>query len=209
MRHITTINLRKSKFVDSVSKNRFLIVLAVLYVFGMILGAVLLGKSSSVYSVAQTSFVGFRQIRTDKDFFGIFFSALTSFAPAVIALYLSGTSVVGVALSPLIICYCGFTYGIKAGYIYLKYALQGIAFNSLILIPCTVIAAIGYFICASRAFGFSAGLIRVIMPQKSSAEIFESFKNYCRSFTVVIIIFLISALLDAVTAVAFFKYFSF
>ena len=62
------------------------------------------------------------------------------------------------------ICYCGFDYGICTGYLYSNYLLQGIAFNSLILIPCTLISIFGYLLLSREAFYFSLQLLRLTMP---------------------------------------------
>lgn len=209
MKHITTINLRKSKVIGSFSQNKFLIVFTILYAFGILLGVFLLKRNSAVFALAKASFSSFKLVRTTENFWNIFLSAVMSFLPTVLALFLSGTSVVGVALSPVIVCYCGFSYGITAGFLYTNYSLQGIAYNSLILLPCTFFALIGYFICAKSAFGFSLNIVRAILPEKRCEGIFDNFKGYCSRYALNLFIFVVPCLLDSILSVSFFKYFKF
>ncbi len=209
MKRTAIINLRKTKFAGSFAENRLIIILMFVYVVGIAAGALFLRLSGTVYSIAQNSFNSFLLTRTDKDFFGIFITAFTSLLPAALILFLCGTSVVGVALSPIAVCYCGFNYGITAAYLYKQYLLQGIAFNSLILIPCTVLAVIGYLISGREAFIFSLRLVRISMPKGQAANMYDEFKRYCKKFSLIILLYVVSALADAVLSVSFLKYFSF
>ncbi|MBQ0083840.1 MAG: hypothetical protein KBS52_03635 [Clostridiales bacterium] len=209
MKRVATINLRKAKFFEIFSENKFLMVITVIYFIGVLLGVIFLKKSSAVFSVAANSFSAFVKVRSGSDFFSVLLSAFTSFLPIVLILFLSGTSVVGVVLSPLTISYCGFAYGITAGYLYSNFTLKGIAFNSLILIPCTLIAVIGYFICSRAAFNLSLNLVRVTLPQSSGGNIYGDFKAYCRKFSIILLLFALSSLLNAIMSVSFFKYFDF
>lgn len=209
MMHTKIINLRRTKFISSFSKNRLIIMLTAAYILGLFLGVLFLRQSNAVLNIAQNSFKGYVTIRTTKDFFGIMLKAFTDFLPTLLILFLSGTSVVGIALAPIGIGYCGFRYGITAGFLYKQYLIQGIAFNSLILIPCTVFSVIGYFIAAREALKFSFRLVRISLPKGQAANIYDDFKLYCIRFIIIILIFILSSAVDAAMSVLFLKYFSF
>ena len=209
MRNSAILNLNRTKCLSVLSKHRMLIFILLSYVAGIVLGVFWLKNSNAIYEIAAADFDKFLSARTGVPFFKVFYNSFLSLLPVCLVLFLCGTSVVGVVLIPIAVCYCGFDYGICTGYLYKEYLLQGIAFNSLILIPCTLIAILGYVMLSREAFSFSSNLLRVTMPNVKESNIYSSFKGYCKKFLLQILIFVASALLETVLTVSFLSFFSF
>ncbi len=209
MRNSAIFNLNRSKFFDFFVKNRFVIFILISYVIGIVLGIFWLRSSDAVFDIAAADFSAYISLRGSSTFIKIFYDAFLSFLPICLMVFLSGTSVVGIILIPILICYCGFDYGICTGYLYSNFLLQGIAFNSLILIPCTLIAVLGYLLLSRESFYFSLQLLRVTMPNAKNPNIYSGFKGYCKKFVILMFIFVGASLLDAVLTFSFVKYFNF
>ncbi len=209
MKNSAILNLNKTNFFAVFVKNRFLILLLLCYVLGIIFGVVCTKGSDAVFDIAKADFDNYLSVRQDTSFFNVFIDAFFSLLPICLVLFLCGTSVVGIVLIPIAVCYCGFDYGISTAYLYKQYLLQGIAFNSLILIPCTLIAIIGYILISREAFSFSYQLLRLTAPNNKSQNVYTGFKGYCRHFIMIIFIFIGSALADSLLNLAFLKFFNF
>ena len=209
MKRTTIVNLNKSKFVNVISKNNIVIIMTFFYVLGILLGVLWLKNSQGIFDIAKQSFSAYLSERSAKGLFSVFLSSFSSLLPVALLLFLCGTSIVGIVLTPLAVCYRGFEYGILSGFLYSTFSLQGIAFNSLILIPCTILAVFGYIISGREALKFSLKLARISMPKGQAANLYNDFKTYCKIFILILILFVFSALLDAIMSVSFLKFFNF
>ncbi len=209
MRNSAILNLNRTKCLNVLSKHRMLIFILLTYITGIILGVFWLKSSNAIYEIAASDFAKFLSVRIGASFFKAFCDAFLALLPICLILFICGTSVVGVVLIPLTVCYCGFDYGISTGYLYREYLLQGIAFNSLILIPCTLVALLGYVLLSKEAFDFSLNLLRVTMPKVQEGSIYSSFRGYCKKFMLLILIFIAAATLESLLTKAFLNFFSF
>ncbi len=209
MRNSAIFNLNRNKFFDFFAKNKFVIFTLISYVLGIVLGVLWLKSSSAVSTIAAADFSAYVQLRSSATFLKILYNAFLSFLPICLIVFLCGTSVVGIILIPILVCYCGFDYGVFTGYLYSNYLLQGVAFNSLILIPCTLISVLGYLLLSRESFYFSLQLLRITMPNAKNPNIYSGFKGYCKKFVVFLLVFVGASLLDAVLTFSFIKYFNF
>lgn len=209
MKRSTIVNLNKSKFVDVISKNNIVIIMAFFYALGILFGVLWLKNSQSISKIAEQTFSDYLTVRAGKGMFSVFAASFAGSLPTALLLFLCGTSIVGIVLTPLAVCYRGFEYGILSGFLYITYSLQGIAFNSLILIPCTILAVFGYIVSGREALKFSLKLAKISLPKGQAANLYGDFKTYCKIFLLILLLFVLSALLDAIMSVSFLKFFSF
>ncbi len=209
MAHTKIINLRRTGIINSLSRHRLVIMLTLAYVIGIIIGVVFIRGNPSAFALAKDSFSSYCEDRGSLPFWNI---ALISFKDSLVLLFvifLSGTSVIGVLLAPLAVFYNGVCYGAVTGYIYKQYLIQGIAFNSLIFIPCSLMLLIGVFLGAREAFVFSSRLFNLSLPKGQAANLYRDFKTYCLRYLIILLLFILAAVFDAGISVLFFKYFSF
>lgn len=209
MRNSAILNLNRTKIFNVLSKNKFTFSILLCYVIGIVLGVVCLKNSQTVYNTAKSDFVNYLSVRYNLAFFNVFLNAFLAVLPFCLVIFLCGTSVVGVVLIPICVCYCGFEYGICTAYLYKQYLLQGIAFNSLILIPATLVSILGYILLSKEAFGFSVQLLRITMPNYNNVGVYSGFKGYTKRFLLLILIFIGSALADSLLNFAFLDFFNF
>lgn len=209
MRKSAIVNLNSSKFVLTIKSNCLVIIFSLIFVVGVILGTVFVKRNLSILNATNNVFLGFLEDRTTVGFLRIFLTALMDLLPIFLVVFLCGTSLVGVVLTPLAICYKGFSFGILAGYLYKTYMLKGIAFNALIFVPTNLIAALALIYCGKISFNFSLILLRSSMPRGQSVNLYNNFQSYCRSYTLSACFLFVSALTDALMSVGFIKLFNF
>ena len=209
MRHSGIVNLNKSNFFKTITKNNVVIFMALFYIIGIVVGVISLANSDAVLAFAAADFESFLNIRSGSEFTRIFISSFLGILPFALLVFICGTSLVGVALTPLALVFRGFEYGVLSGFLYKELSLQGIAFNSLILIPTTLVCVFGFLFAGKQAFNFSLHLARISMPKGQTTGVYNDFKTYCKHFLLSLIFFVIAALLDAVMCVSFIKFFEF
>ncbi|MBE6797946.1 MAG: hypothetical protein E7531_06410 [Ruminococcaceae bacterium] len=209
MKHSGVVNLNRSKIVNTIVKNNVIILLTVFFVVGIIIGVITLRNNEIISNIAKANFNNFVLIRKNGNFGNIFLSSFFDILPFALLVFLCGTSIVGIALTPIAIAYRGFNYGILAAYLYNTYSLQGIAFNSLILIPTTLIAVFGFLISGRSALNFSVYLAKISLPKGQAVCIYNDFRIYCKKALLFLLFYIASALLDAIMSMSFIDYFKF
>lgn len=209
MRHSGIVNLSRSKFANTVLKNNVVIILAICFVIGIIIGVMVIGNNDTLLNIAKSDFESYLTIRRNGSFGNIFLSSFLNVLPYALLIFLCGTSIVGIALTPLSVMYRGFCYGLTAAYLYNAMSLQGIAFNSLIIIPTTLITVFGYLTCGREAFNFSINLAKISMPNGQAVSIYNDFRLYCKRSLIYFVFYIASALLDAIMCGSFIKFFNF
>ena len=209
MRKSAIVNLNSSKFILTVKSNYSVIIFCIVFVLGIIFGTVLVKQNATVLNATNNIFSDFLSNRAAVGFLKIFLTALLDLLPLFLAVFLCGTSLVGVVIIPLSICYKGFSFGILAGYLYSKYLLKGIAFNALIFVPTNLITALALIYCARISFNFSLILLKSSMPRGQSVNLYNHFQDYCKSYFLSSSFLIVAALADALMSVGFIKLFNF
>lgn len=207
MKRTTVINLRNSKFLNSVKGNYLVIIFAVVFIIGLTLGTFWVAKNTTIQGIALEEFNVFKTVRQNNKIFKVFLISILDILPFALIVFLCGTSFIGIALTPLVICFFGFKYGIFSGFLYMNYMLKGIAFNSLLLIPTMLFCAIALFVLGRNAFNFSLLLARISMPGGQVVNLYNFFQNYCKKFLLIFVLFIFAAMIDAVMSVSFIKFF--
>ncbi len=209
MKGSRVLSLNGVKAVNFLKENGSLVFLTVVFVFGVFFGALLFGKQTAVADYAANRFADFLALRQNGAFLTIFFSSLLNLLLYFGAVFISGTSVVGNVVSPFVLLWFGFSFGTLATHLYSNFALKGIAFSAIILIPSCAIFALILVFCSREAMRFSLLLTKLFTPQGVNASVFEDFKGYCLKFLYYLALTFLSALSDALLSTFFIKFFDF
>ena len=209
MRGSRVLSLNGVKAVNFLKENGSLIFLTLIFVLGVLSGALFFEKQVSVADYAKNQFTDFLVLRQKGTFFAIFFSSLINLLIYFGGVFIAGTSVVGNIVSPFVVMWFGFNFGTLATYLYSGYALKGIAFSAIILIPSSAIFALILVFCSREAMRFSLLLTRLFTPQGVSASVYENFKSYCMKFLYYLAFVVLSATADALLSTFFIKFFDF
>lgn len=204
------LTLNKSGFFNYIYKNKALLLLSVFYVLGLLLGVFLISKNNTTYQLAEILFNQYITKRIDTTFSTVFLSSLFTMFVFVFIVFVSGTSFVGIVLSPLSISLIGYINGAFLSYIYIENSIKGIAFNAVIILPTVILFLIGIILSAKQSLSFSCELVKLTFYKGySSVNIFELFKSYCAKYALLLLLPIIASLVDGIFSIAFIKYFDF
>ena len=203
------VSLKRLHNFGFLYKNRLLILMAVTFVVGIIIGSLSVSRGGRAVSFASYFFNGFFSVRLRYDFLHLFLICALKAVLISLLYFIFGASVIGVVVSPLFCAASGVYFGGISAFIYSRYYLQGVAFNAVIFLPAALTFAICSFFAAKESFEFSSVLLKLTMPKSRPADISSQFKLYCGKTLCVTVFFIIYALIDAVVSVSFIKYFGF
>ena len=209
MRGSRVLSLNGVKAVNFLKENGSLIFLTLIFVLGVLSGALFFEKQIAVADYAKNQFTNFLALRQEGTFFSIFFASLINLLIYFGAVFISGTSVVGNIVSPFVLLWFGFNFGTLSTHLYGGYALKGIAFSAIILIPASAIFALILVFCSREAMRFSLLLTKLFTPQGVSVSVFENFKCYCIKFLYYLVFVFLSATVDSLLSTFFIKFFDF
>ena len=103
MKRTTVINLRNSKFLNSVKGNYLVIIFAIVFIIGLTLGTFWVAKNSTIQNIALEEFNVFKTVRQNNKIFKVFLISIFDVLPFALIVFLCGTSFIGIALTPLVI----------------------------------------------------------------------------------------------------------
>jgi len=126
-----------------------------------------------------------------------------------LAFFAAGASATGVVFVPLLCCCLGLYYGTLAAYSYTTFAIKGIAFNSVVVIPAALIYTLCILFAAKESFVFSSVILRLLLPKSKPVNAAGEFKYYSGKFILLSVFTLLAAIVDAVVSASFLKYFTF
>ena len=210
MRRTTVVRLRGLRFVDAVNQNNTLLLMLLVSLLGILVGALKVKNGGSDYfSALSERLISYISARDGTGFISMFFSAAGIWFPFVIAAFLSGTSLAGMAIVPIIVAYYGYTYGIFAGYLYAAHSITGIGFCLLIILPARAISIFALMLAGRESFGFSIMMAKLTLPSYQSSRAYSDFRNYCLRYLFILIILTVSTLVDCLFSASFIRFFGF
>mgnify|MGYP003290554741 CR=1 FL=1 len=209
MKTSRVVNLKEIRFFDFAKKNKIIILLCILFAIGVGLGTFSLNKSNIVNAMSENYLNSYIQKRTDTSFLSVMFSsAISSFLIMLIS-FVFGASLMGIVTVPLLICWCGFEYGCVSALLYSQYALKGVAFNAIILIPSSVVFLISLLFASRESIAFSLVISKLTLPKSRPTNIYMDFKNYCGRYIFLSFLIIVSALINSILTSSFMKFFDF
>ncbi|MBQ7726899.1 MAG: stage II sporulation protein M, partial [Clostridia bacterium] len=146
--------------------------------------------------------------RTDPTFWPLLFH---SFLTSLFILFLSfalGTSMLGVVLSPILLLIRGFLYGSVAALLYRTYAVKGIAFHAVLILPAAFFLIIALLLAARESVQFSLQIAKISLPASSAGDLSADFANFCGRYLVLSGLVFLSAVTDAAMSCAFADHFT-
>lgn len=208
MRKGLIVNLKRLKLFDYVTLNKIFILLCVLFIAGITVGSVIYQKNTSIVEFSKNIFENYIKIH-NKSWISVLFASFSKYLIILLLYFLSGTSMLGVAIVPFLIFWQGIVCGNLSSYLYATYALKGIAFNAIILVPPSIIFTICCFFAARESINFSLLLAKLTLPKSKPANIYTDFRKYCGKFIIFIIFLILTAVADLVLNLLFLHFFSF
>ena len=199
----TVLSLKGSKVIDFIAKNNILVLLVVMLITGIACGTFAVGRFETLKIYSENYLSEFIEGRTDASFISIAFDSFMTSMLMLMAVFASGTSMLGVILVPVLSVLRGLLYGCVAAMLYAEYSLRGIAFNAVMIIPSAIIFIISLLLASRESVKFSLIIVKISMPKSPAVNLYQDFKNYCGRYIFICLIALLSAVTDAVLSSSF------
>lgn len=198
-------------FKDAFRENKFFFLCLTLIVAGMLAGSLAVNLLSGEYLIfIKDWFLSFFKFRSTAGFSRVFFNIFLSGTLYFVLVLLSSLGLTGVITLPIVVFFRGFGTCLLAGFLYREYSLTGIAFADLILLP-GVLATdfLLIYICA-EAVSVSFSFLDILKDVSSRGIMVRPLMlKFLRKFLIVMLLFCIFSLIEALFSVNFTHYFSF
>lgn len=199
----TVLSLKSTKIIDFIAKNNILVILVVMLIAGITCGTFTVGKFEILKNYSENYIAQFIADRTNASFITIAFNSFMASMLMLLAVFASGTSMLGVVLIPVLSVLRGMLYGSVAATLYASYSLKGIAFNAVMVIPTSIIFIIALLLASRESIKFSLIIVKISLPRSPAVNLYQDFKNYCGRYIFICLVALLSALTDAVLSRSF------
>jgi len=209
MRKGIIVNLKRVKILDYVTLNKIFILLCGIFILGIVLGTTVLSKNSFLSQNAEYFIDYFFQLHNNNLFFKKLLLCSLKYIAVILLYFLSGTSMLGVAVTPFITLWQGIFIGCITSYVYATHGLNGIAFNAIILIPSSIIFIMCCFFAAKYAIDFSLSIAKLTLPQSKATSLYIQFKDYCFKYLIFVAMSLICSTLEIILNLLFLNFFNF
>ena len=203
------LNLKRFKLLDYVTYNKIIIFIFAFFVFGILIGSLVLIKNVSFYNNVKIIFEKILQKHLSDALLNKIIFCFLNYFIVLIVYYIFGTTMLGVALVPFTALWQGIFIGAIIAYVYSLYGLTGIAFNAIILIPPMAIFTVCCFFAAKYSINFSICIARLTLPKYSNVNLNIAFKNYCQKYIIFILIAILCAFVEVFVNLFFLKFFNF
>lgn len=198
MRRTAVINFKNfDKTIRYLKENKVLLILIILFLAGLFWGV-------SSFDGSETFYERITEYITDeytalgnsgfwKTLIDSFFNSLLPIAVC----FILGCSILGIILSPLCMLLSGFVYGTISAVLYSEYALNGIAFYAVMILPSAVINIIALIIAVKESVRFSSVITSLTFPATAPKNLSYEFKSFGIRYIIVCSIVLLASLTDA------------
>ena len=203
------LNITKLKFVNYILENKVLLIALFVFLLGVILGVTVFIDHDYISEFTERYLNEFINLRLDGTFLKVFVNSLFDYLLVLVIFFVFGTSIFGVATTPIVLWACGAFYGSITSYLYSEYSLKGIAFNAVIFIPSNIIFSVLLLFVCKETVNFSLNLSTITFGSSTTFNLPNRFKRFLILFSLFFGVCIISALLDAVISIGFIKYFTF
>lgn len=209
MRKGIIVNLKKFKLLDYMNLNKIFILLTVMFVAGIAVSAAIYNKNPALAGFSKKLFNDYILLHTNVSFIKKFFSCFVKYVVILFIYFLFGTSMLGVAVVPFLTFWQGIIVGSISAHLYTVYALKGIAFNAIVMVPSSIIFTICTFFAAKESIGFSLLMAKLTLPNSKPASMYTDFRKFCAKFVIIIGVLILNAVVDVVLNMLFLKFFNF
>ncbi len=203
------VNLKRLKVLDFITINRISIIMCVIFIIGVAVGSAVFPNSEHLKNFSKDFFEKYLHYFNGNSYLLKLTFSILRYLFILLLMYISGTSMFGVAVVPFFVCWHGITIGNLSAFLYNNYALKGIAFNAIILVPTALIFTICVFFAAKESINFSLLLAKLSLPKSSPANIYFDFKKFCGKYIFFSAICILIALIDTLLSGLFLRFFEF
>lgn len=202
------IKWKNKNILQTIEKNYNIIILTTLIGFGIIIGSILISRTSSEFNNSiDNLYNNFVASIKEKSFISTFFDTFFTSMVYIFLFFIMGTNALGVPFVYFLACIKGIGNGIISGYLYMTFGLQGVGFSTLVLFPYALFSSIIIILMGNSSLKMSKTIFSGLngkFPNFNEITI----KKYCVNFLIYTAFFLVASIIDAIFKVSFSDVFS-
>ena len=200
---IKTIKFKKINNLDPEKEREVkgLIIALALFASGMIIGAGMLKSNAYNEGDFVSLFDNFIQIRSEQKLYQLFINSLLINIFCIFVANLAAMSCIGFPLAIFIPIVKGLGLGIVAGYLFSEFAMNGIGYYLLTILPGGIIANAALLLACNDACFLSADILATVLSKKQPDE--NILKNFMKRNLIIIFISISASFIDCILVKAF------
>lgn len=196
-------------FLNEVKANKIFICFYFFVVFSFSVGVLLSRRSNqNLNDYIAYLFNNYYGATENYGFFTVFFNSFFGWMIYAVLLFVSGVSALGYIFVPVLLFFKIMGYGLISGYLYSGFGLNGISFYLLTIVPGLFICLFCFCFAAKESFAFSRMFFKTIKKESKPTKFHNDFKLFSLRYLIFAAVLIVANLLDAVTGVAFSRFFN-
>ncbi len=181
-----------------------------LFICGLILGVLTIkNENSELNDALKNFFINYISEKSEKTFFEYFFECSLLIFIIPLFCFFAGLCAVGGPIIIAIPTLVGIVVGMATGILYSQYALQGLGYSALVIIPSTAIVIATLLKCCDESINMALDIIYMIIGGNSSNIKVNKLKEYCLKYLVLCLPFVLAGAINTVSFKLFGGLFSF
>lgn len=206
-----TNNLQEaaSRTLKDIFANWQLLLLLALFTIGMVCGAALLQNESFPYTQQIVTIAeNYREAKETLALFTTFCNALLSACVYILVAYFSGLCALGIPFTLAVPFIKGLGLGVISGYFYSTFALKGLGYCLLLVYPGAFFTVLCILICCNESL-YSARDLFHIAATGQTPESWGGIRLFSIRYSILVLLSVLGAVLDAVLFRVFSDFFTF
>lgn len=206
---IKTIRIKRSYDIPPEKERdvKGMILTLALFAFGMIVGAGLLKSESSDFIRDFVSvFDAYTEARGSQKIYTVFFHSLVVNFLFLVSAFGFGLSCIGLPVTVLLPVIKGLGLGIVSGYLFSHFAMSGIGYYLLTILPGAVLTNSALLLACNGSSLMSMDILATVTSRKTPDG--GMIRNYLKKYLILLIVTLIGSVVDAVLTRSFSYLFS-
>ncbi|MBE6751145.1 MAG: hypothetical protein E7556_01315 [Ruminococcaceae bacterium] len=181
-----------------------------LFICGLILGVLTIkSEDTELNNVLKSFFVNYISVKSESTILECFLETSILIFVIPVFSFILGLCAVGGPIIIAIPTVVGIIVGMATGILYSQYALQGLGYSALIIMPSAALVIGTLLKCCSESINMSLEIIYLILGGSKGTTKTNELKEYCLRYLVLCVPFLLSAVLNTVCFKLFGGLFSF
>lgn len=205
----STFNLHSIHLkAKTISSNRQIIILVILFFAGLISGSFAI-KADNKFFIERIIplYMSYVKSKATSGDITVFFTALLMYSSVIIFVYFSGLCAVGVPFAAFIPFISGLFIGSASGYIYQTYMLKGLGYCGIIIFPSAVIATAAIIFASRESLIMSRNMLNLLSQRHNDK--YEDFRSYSIRFIIYIAVAGAGAMIQTILSHLFIRLFDF
>lgn len=179
--------------IKTVQNNSLIIILFSIFSAGIISGTAMLKSNSVIIEKATQLISNYIKIKNEEIFIQTFCNSLSSNIIFLLPIFVAGLCAIGIPIIFSVSFAKGLGLGFITSFYCSEFGINGLGHCVLMIFPGAVLSVLAIFIASKTTIIQSAKIFKATANGKGSII---KFSEYCKSFLIILLLFVISSFID-------------